>query len=335
MTDSKDYDIFPDMTTATKTEECGACGQSFADISDVFSHECSGMAAKAEQIRAEFGGKFVTRQSNFGSGTTTLPAPGAFRTSSGKPTPRSTEPTEIKMMSAAQQKFIKDLLAKREGNIVAQNVRKELNAHHKNGSLTTRVASDAIARLRAVPEGACKIEPEPVAPVISSGVVQGEPSQDGPREAPKSKPNQYRGKCGNCNKWVEEREGVREFIDSGAVSSEGKRIGKWVVWHREGECPSSNMFPFPDGRYAVDNAEGLLRFYLCREGKVFVMASNTEHRIPDNAAKTIIEKIAIDPELASRTYGREIGDCGRCGRTLTNEVSRAAGIGPICASKGW
>ena len=30
------------------------------------------------------------------------------------------------------------------------------------------------------------------------------------------------------------------------------------------------------------------------------------------------------------------GSCGHCGRTLTNEESRARGIGPICAGKmGW
>ncbi|MES2342166.1 MAG: DUF6011 domain-containing protein [Pseudomonadota bacterium] len=28
-----------------------------------------------------------------------------------------------------------------------------------------------------------------------------------------------------------------------------------------------------------------------------------------------------------------MGECGRCGRTLTDEASRAAGIGPVCASK--
>lgn len=32
-------------------------------------------------------------------------------------------------------------------------------------------------------------------------------------------------------------------------------------------------------------------------------------------------------------YGHEIGSCGVCGRTLTDEQSRAAGIGPICAGK--
>lgn len=32
-------------------------------------------------------------------------------------------------------------------------------------------------------------------------------------------------------------------------------------------------------------------------------------------------------------FGQELGSCGHCGRELTNEESRAAGIGPVCRSK--
>lgn len=35
-------------------------------------------------------------------------------------------------------------------------------------------------------------------------------------------------------------------------------------------------------------------------------------------------------------YGRETGICSCCGRTLTNSISKALGIGPICREKfGW
>lgn len=37
---------------------------------------------------------------------------------------------------------------------------------------------------------------------------------------------------------------------------------------------------------------------------------------------------------AMATYGREIGSCGACGRELTNDESRARGIGPDCLAKG-
>lgn len=46
--------------------------------------------------------------------------------------------------------------------------------------------------------------------------------------------------------------------------------------------------------------------------------------------------IAADPKAAMMRYGQELGECGHCYRTLTNDESRALGIGPRCrASKGW
>ncbi len=40
-----------------------------------------------------------------------------------------------------------------------------------------------------------------------------------------------------------------------------------------------------------------------------------------------------DIVAACRTYGQHLGYCCRCGRHLTDEASRAAGIGPDCANK--
>lgn len=100
----------------------------------------------------------------------------------------------------------------------------------------------------------------------------------------------------------------------------------------------------PAGRYAVE-VDGVLKFYRVdrpTEGRwagytfVKVQASDDLHPVRGNAAKGILDRIAKDPREASLRYGREIGSCGVCGRTLTDEDSRAAGIGPICASKtGW
>lgn len=101
----------------------------------------------------------------------------------------------------------------------------------------------------------------------------------------------------------------------------------------------------PAGRYAVDNADGELRFYKVDrptegrwEGYTFVkvLASDEEHPVRGKAAVSVLEKIAMDPAAASTRYGHEIGRCGICNRTLTDEDSRARGIGPICAAKvGW
>jgi hypothetical protein len=43
--------------------------------------------------------------------------------------------------------------------------------------------------------------------------------------------------------------------------------------------------------------------------------------------------IAGDPHEAMLNFGRKIGKCGHCGRVLTNQASREAGIGPVCAGK--
>lgn len=119
----------------------------------------------------------------------------------------------------------------------------------------------------------------------------------------------------------------------------------------KGQVGQGGTFPdLPAGRYAVDNEDGELRFYKLDKptegrwaGYVFlsVMASDERHPIKSFAAKkTIMEKIAEDPQGAMNRYGEEIGACGVCGRTLTNKDSRARGIGPICAAKyrddyGW
>lgn len=40
--------------------------------------------------------------------------------------------------------------------------------------------------------------------------------------------------------------------------------------------------------------------------------------------------ILADPTAALRLYGQEIGRCGHCHKTLTDDASRAYGIGPKC-----
>jgi hypothetical protein len=92
----------------------------------------------------------------------------------------------------------------------------------------------------------------------------------------------------------------------------------------------------PEGRYAVTTDEGHLAFYVVTERGVFVQASDAQHRVPGAASQAVIAKIQLDPAEASRTYGRELGHCGVCGRTLTDETSREHGIGPVCSQRtGW
>lgn len=94
-----------------------------------------------------------------------------------------------------------------------------------------------------------------------------------------------------------------------------------------------------DGRYAVEE-DGALRFFHVKNGHrpgfVFldVQSSDDLHPIRNvTRIRSVLALIAEDPKAATVRYGRELGICGRCGRTLTDEASRSAGIGPRCASK--
>ena len=102
----------------------------------------------------------------------------------------------------------------------------------------------------------------------------------------------------------------------------------------------------PDGRYALSWKMGPVFFFKVNtptEGKwagftfIDLQASDEFYPIKDKDRKReILEAIAEDPQKAAERYGQEIGACGICGRTLTNEVSRKRGIGPICAGeRGW
>jgi hypothetical protein len=94
-----------------------------------------------------------------------------------------------------------------------------------------------------------------------------------------------------------------------------------------------------DGRYAVEH-EGTLKFYKVKNGRkpgyVFldVQASDDWHSIrTPRRIHEILALIAEDELTAARRYGMELGKCSRCGRTLTDETSRAYGIGPDCRNK--
>lgn len=157
--------------------------------------------------------------------------------------------------------------------------------------------------------------------------------------------NKFGGKCIGCSKWIEAGEGVLVTPDVNG--------GKWGVTHGHActvdHDPQETVAPVtaatvPNGLYALER-EGAVKFYEVRtptEGKwagyTFVDACASDDRWPiknRDARQEVLSLIADDPEAASIRYGRTIGRCGRCNRTLTDEHSRAAGIGPECAKKGW
>lgn len=102
----------------------------------------------------------------------------------------------------------------------------------------------------------------------------------------------------------------------------------------------------PAGRYALDGEDGTTKFFVVdrpEEGRwagyTFVsrQASDEKYAVRNRTEReAILDRIAVDPAAASLRYGKELGSCGVCGRTLTDETSRERGIGPVCAERtGW
>lgn len=102
----------------------------------------------------------------------------------------------------------------------------------------------------------------------------------------------------------------------------------------------------PAGYYALDSATGNndLDFYCVQHGKgrwagrVFVkrvIGGRPDTPVRGAEANRVIMAIAeVGADSAAKRYGQEIGRCGRCNRHLTDETSRALGLGPDCASLG-
>ncbi len=108
---------------------------------------------------------------------------------------------------------------------------------------------------------------------------------------------------------------------------------------RNAPAATADALVIPDGRYAVEY-QGTLRFYRLNTGTgrwadtqfVTRMSSDDELRISRTEQAAARETIAADTDAARARYGREIGRCGRCNRTLTSEY-RELGIGPECIKK--
>jgi hypothetical protein len=94
------------------------------------------------------------------------------------------------------------------------------------------------------------------------------------------------------------------------------------------------------GLYALDN-DGQIKFYEVRngsgkwEGYTFLDAVASDDRYPIKNRQNrdeILSLIAAAPLDAMKLYGREVGKCGHCGKTLTSDW-RKVGIGPVCIKK--
>jgi SWI/SNF-related matrix-associated actin-dependent regulator 1 of chromatin subfamily A len=91
--------------------------------------------------------------------------------------------------------------------------------------------------------------------------------------------------------------------------TEGEHAGRSFLWQQMG-----------DERVLLGSIE--------RDGEI-----RTRNGSTDTGVRNVLQRILFDPKSAAIRYGQEIGVCADCGRQLTNEESRKAGIGPVCAHK--
>lgn len=99
----------------------------------------------------------------------------------------------------------------------------------------------------------------------------------------------------------------------------------------------------PEGYYAIDfdDTVRFMRVDVPTKGKwtgrtfVSVQASDEFHPIRNADKRNAILKAIEDQGIKESMvrYGHLIGRCGVCNRTLTDEVSRAMGIGPVCRER--
>lgn len=103
--------------------------------------------------------------------------------------------------------------------------------------------------------------------------------------------------------------------------------------------------PVPAGYYAI-YMDGTVKFYRVdtpTEGKwagrtfLSVQASDEFHALRQEVTRhaVLTEVLKQGVQESAARYGQLLGKCGRCNRTLTDETSRALGIGPVCRNMDW
>ena len=106
------------------------------------------------------------------------------------------------------------------------------------------------------------------------------------------------------------------------------------AWQPRAQVEQDGMYQMPDGTiFKVQQAKvgGSGRLYAKRlevEGGqgTFVYAPGAITRL-DASMRMTLEQ--------AKAYGKLYGVCCKCGSPLTDEISIANGIGPVCGAKGW
>ena len=352
--------------SAQQTEECGACHETFPTLAEVFSHRCPAIdelrgrrpvddvhpirgdsidpperheaSRAARHPRHDRSNRFpgdcvrcgVRVEANQGllvkdfAASARGAAWGVEHHYGQCPTAVAPEPVAPATpagpaISPRQEKFLRDLIAERE---TAQPMD----------------ADEVVKVLNTLPD------PKSAAGALIDGLAKlPRRSTTAPAPAPAAdhRPNRYAGPCTQCGRNV--------AAEAGWLVKDA--AGRWAARHPEGQCPEPEAAPapvtvtaeqVPSGRYAITSGgDNDLAFYKVDwvtdgpgAGQVFVklvVGGHADTRVARKLVAGVLDRIAeAGPVEAMARYGRELGYCGRCGRHLTDEESRAYGLGPTC-----
>jgi hypothetical protein len=132
------------------------------------------------------------------------------------------------------------------------------------------------------------------------------------------------------------------------ITKAGERNGAALLRVRKAEAKATASGPaseVPSGHYAIEsNGQNDLLFVRVDNitegkwaGRTFVkmiVGGHPDAPIRGAAALSVLKRITeAGVEDARTLYGQQIGRCWMCNRTLTDEASRQAGIGPDCATR--
>ncbi len=136
---------------------------------------------------------------------------------------------------------------------------------------------------------------------------------------------------------------ARKALDTMVERSKRRQPAAQAPQARRPQAIKPVTVSVPDGHYAIaSTGSNDLVFYRVDNvtegkwaGRTFVkmiVGGRPDASVPYKNIPGILARIAADPQAAQR-YGTELGQCYACNRHLTDETSRALGIGPDCRSK--
>jgi hypothetical protein len=112
-----------------------------------------------------------------------------------------------------------------------------------------------------------------------------------------------------------------------------KRIGRLVL--ADGREVHAGSYGIPTPGDDFTNATTFFKLWIGDRGgwNIKMYVSDDTYKIGFPLQLSVLSQIADGPEAAASLFGHEYGRCGICGRGLTNDESRARGIGPVCARR--